>query len=408
MKIKALWFVSLLMLISCLASAQQITRCGGPTNALYINWPTYSFDVCHTSYNPYETRINTSNVQTLTSLWSDAAHLSVDTPPLVDTINPPPLVYTINAPPALVNGVFYYVSYNQVFALDAIRSTILWKFTAGDQIYSSPTIAGGDLYIGSLDGNVYALNAATGAPLWKFTTGGPVGDSATVADGAVYIAGGGGLYAVNATTGALLWAHTGDLRFQGTPAVVDGLVFIGDGGNLVAVNAVNGVLLWGAQLSQGVLNSPAAFNGIVFAGGGPSQNFFALDAFTGATLWTLGNGTTASPVIAGGTIYVATLELSDNKPVVYALDAKTGQMLRTIPVNSQVDAMAVANGVLYAALNSGYIYALDANSGALLWNAAGLALDGFPIVANGTVYVTWYNRGFTSLGAAEAFYLPKQ
>ena len=44
MKIARLFSLLLLMLTASLVSAQNVTRCGGPTNALYVNWPDFHFD----------------------------------------------------------------------------------------------------------------------------------------------------------------------------------------------------------------------------------------------------------------------------------------------------------------------------------------------------------------------------
>ena len=48
-------------------------------------------------------------------------------------------------------------------------------------------MANGVVYVGSLDNNVYALKASTGALLWKYTTGYWVGSSPAVANGVVYV-----------------------------------------------------------------------------------------------------------------------------------------------------------------------------------------------------------------------------
>ncbi len=48
-------------------------------------------------------------------------------------------------------------------------------------------MANGVVYVGSSDDNVYALNASTGALLWKYTTGNYVDSSPAVANGVVYI-----------------------------------------------------------------------------------------------------------------------------------------------------------------------------------------------------------------------------
>jgi outer membrane protein assembly factor BamB len=43
------------------------------------------------------------------------------------------------------------------------------------------------VYFGSLDNNVYALNGKTGALLWTYATGGQVWSSPAVANGVVYV-----------------------------------------------------------------------------------------------------------------------------------------------------------------------------------------------------------------------------
>ena len=70
-------------------------------------------------------------------------------------------------------------------------------------------MANGVVYVGSADCNVYALNASTGALLWSYTTGGRVFSSPAVANGVVYVIGWdtSNLYALNASTGALLWSY---------------------------------------------------------------------------------------------------------------------------------------------------------------------------------------------------------
>ena len=46
----------------------------------------------------------------------------------------------------------------------------LWSFTTAGNIYSSPAVVDGKVYVGSLDRRVYALNASNGELYWSFTT----------------------------------------------------------------------------------------------------------------------------------------------------------------------------------------------------------------------------------------------
>jgi hypothetical protein len=47
-----------------------------------------------------------------------------------------------------------------------------WSFTTAGAVSSSPAVANGVVYVGSLDYHVHALKARTGAELWSFPTGG--------------------------------------------------------------------------------------------------------------------------------------------------------------------------------------------------------------------------------------------
>jgi outer membrane protein assembly factor BamB len=77
-----------------------------------------------------------------------------------------------------------------------LTSTLLWKYTAGNSIVSSPAISGGVVYIGSDDKNLYALNATNGDKIWNFSIGGlvsggvippTVASSPAIDNGVVYI-----------------------------------------------------------------------------------------------------------------------------------------------------------------------------------------------------------------------------
>jgi uncharacterized repeat protein (TIGR01451 family) len=94
-------------------------------------------------------------------------------------------------------------------------------------VESSPAVANGVVYFGSLDRNVYALNASTGAKLWTFATGADVSSSPAVANGVVYFDSVDfNVYALNASTGAKLWSYNTGQPVFSAPAVVDGLVYI--------------------------------------------------------------------------------------------------------------------------------------------------------------------------------------
>src|SRR5271167_902558 len=81
---------------------------------------------------------------------------------------------------------------------------VLWRKQTGAAERSTPTIAGGVVFVGSSDGNLYALDANTGHGKWTFGADSAVASSATVASGRVFFSSyKGTFYAVNFADGKL-------------------------------------------------------------------------------------------------------------------------------------------------------------------------------------------------------------
>ena len=87
-----------------------------------------------------------------------------------------------------------------------------WEARLGGNL-SSPVIAGGKVFIASVDTHtVHALNAATGAKAWSYTTGGRVDSPPTIYQGRVLFGSTDGwVYCLRASDGALAW------RFRAAP-----------------------------------------------------------------------------------------------------------------------------------------------------------------------------------------------
>ena len=108
-------------------------------------------------------------------------------------------------------------------------------------------------------------------------------------------------------------------------------------------------------------------NGVVYVGS-DDHNVYALNASTGAKLWSYTTGAlvSSSPAVANGVVYVGSWDRN-----VYALNASTGAKLWSYTTGELVDSSpAVANGVVYVGSYDHNVYALNANTGALLWSYA--------------------------------------
>jgi outer membrane protein assembly factor BamB len=157
---------------------------------------------------------------------------------------------------------------NVITAGNVSTLDVAWTATTGSVVSSSPAVANGIVYVGSLDGKLYARNASTGAVKWTATTGGELVSSPAVAAGVVYVgASDGKVYARNASTGVAKWTTTIGSGVDSSPAVANGVVYDGTlDGHLVALNASTGAVEWTAPAGNFVESSPAVADGVVYVG----------------------------------------------------------------------------------------------------------------------------------------------
>jgi outer membrane protein assembly factor BamB len=92
--------------------------------------------------------------------------------------------------------------------------------------------------------------------------------------------------------------------------VANGVVYVGSADNNVyALNASTGALLWSYLTDASVVSSPAVANGVVYVAS--NDVMYALNASTGAPLWISyppGGFVVSSPVVANGVIYISSLD----------------------------------------------------------------------------------------------------
>lgn len=279
--------------------------------------------------------------------------------------------------------------------------SVKWTFKTAGPIVTTPAIADGVVYIGSMSGHLHAIDQQTGREKWNFKSRMPIASSAAVADGTVYfVSSTGSLAALDAATGQPRWVFAAEFErkfeaknlhgypsaaqtipdawdvFTSSPAVVGGRVYFGSGdGGVYAVDAKSGVLQWKFQTGDVVHASPAVANGTVYIGSWDG-NLYAIDAASGLQKWVFHGGQDpaihnqvgfqSSPAVVGGTVYVGSRDAH-----VYALDAATGRKKWDYPTSkSWVNGTpAVRDGIVYAATSdSSRFMAIDARTGSLRFN----------------------------------------
>ncbi len=171
-----------------------------PSDSSSINWSAYLFGPTHSSRNSNTKAITATNASDLTEEWQWAPE-----PPSQEG-QPPSQLF---ASPTVFDGTVYIgVNSGDFYALDEATGTVRWKrflgfleqnescgrrgTTSTATVAEDPKTGEPTVYVGAADGNLYALNAASGDTRWKSFVVSPQEDghnwsSPTVMDGRVYV-----------------------------------------------------------------------------------------------------------------------------------------------------------------------------------------------------------------------------
>ena len=171
--------------------------------------------------------------------------------------------------PALAGDQVYTISAEgDVVALNRMTLALKWKRNLHGLITSSPVVAHGALYVGSRNGAAYALDAANGDVLWEFQTGGAISSSPALAPGLVIIGSGDrNLYAIDAKTGQEKWSAATGGPVDSSPTVAGEDVFVGSfDGKLYSLRLSDGTINWSHALGGWVHSSPAVTDSTVAVG----------------------------------------------------------------------------------------------------------------------------------------------
>ena len=153
------------------------------------------------------------------------------------------------------------------------QPVLLWTYSTGGPVKSSPAIVNGRVFIGSNDTNVHAIELSSGKRLWTAPTGDSVESSPLVLNGLVYVGSSDGfLYAFNATNGQRVWRYQTEDKILGSPNwfVNAGRTNVIVGSydyKLHCLDAVTGRSNWVYESGNYINGSPAVAEGQTVFGG---------------------------------------------------------------------------------------------------------------------------------------------
>ncbi len=312
-----------------------------------------------------------------------------------------------------------------MFRHDADRSSIgeggpanlslVWKFTTGGAVMSSPTVVNGVVYFGSQDHNVYAVNAWSGNLIWKFTTNNTIESSMAVVDNKVVTgAEDGYVYCLDAYSGKMQWktfvnsdlpvTYGSAVMIRSSPAVIDDTVYIGSlDGNIYALNFTDGAVIWKYQTGGWIKSSPTVSDGAVYVTSETPDTgtIYKLNAVDGSLIWkqsipyevqfTGGNDMIGTPTVADGKVFT-----SANLRTYYCLNAQNGAVIWNF-TNPEANEFIVSspiylNGQVFI-VDKFDITSLNATTGQKIWNTfTGDEYYVSPSYADGKIYLVTSER----------------
>ncbi|HUD71009.1 MAG TPA: PQQ-binding-like beta-propeller repeat protein, partial [Dongiaceae bacterium] len=129
---------------------------------------------------------------------------------------------------------------------------VKWSFKTGGPVVGSPVVAGGVVYVASLDTQLYAIDQETGKEKWKFKSRLPIASTPAITEDTVFfVSSTGALAAIDRAAGTPKWVFVAEYEkkfeaknlhgfppaaqtvpdawdlFLSSPAVAGGRVFFG-------------------------------------------------------------------------------------------------------------------------------------------------------------------------------------
>lgn len=278
--------------------------------------------------------------------------------------------------------LFATTAYGELIALDAGTGQVVWRQRFDSPATGAPTVSQGVVYAVGRDGSAFAVDAADGKVRWMV----PGAPSATGVMGAAGPAitdrsvilpfTSGGLVGVLKQTGYRLWdapvtgqrfgrGYQGLTDITGDPVVVGERIYVGTAaGRTAAIDAASGARIWTA--TEGAMNPPLVVGGSVFVVNDEAR-LVRLDAETGALIWAVEmpywdndkprkrKAITAhyGPVLAGGRLVVA-----GGDGQLRLFDPASGTMTGGVAIpGGAASAPALAGGMLYVVNGAGQLLA---------------------------------------------------
>jgi outer membrane protein assembly factor BamB len=274
----------------------------------------------------------------------------------------------VEFPAVVADGIAYVANARgTIRALDMRTGDVVWRHdTPHGKMASSPAVWGTTLVVHGMDGHVWILRRSDGKLLWHYTAGSPIESSPVVIGKGIDVFGAwnGTVTALDLRTHRVRWRRAFGCKITSSAAYADSTIYLGDYcGRMLALRAANGALRWSRSVNGRIYGTPAVAAGRVFV---PSSTGGSLTAFStrGARLWSRSTGSYvySSPAVAHGRVFFGSYN-----GVFYGLLARNGRTLWTHSTGGPISGAAVVvDGVAYAGSFAHRILGVNAATGGVV------------------------------------------
>ncbi|MCA9087420.1 MAG: PQQ-binding-like beta-propeller repeat protein [Planctomycetaceae bacterium] len=213
---------------------------------------------------------------------------------------------------------------------------LLWEVASPDGVTSTPVIADGRVYVGTLSGDLLCLELDTGKEVWKYQTGVDVPPN-ELAPG-----------------------------FNSPLTLAPKTVLAGDDqGTMHAVDRASGEKKWSfATLGEIVGGGAIVGDRLIF--GSHAEKLFALSLETGEPIWSVD---TQGPVNGTPTVVDHfTFITGCSEPLMHVIDTNSGEKVGGIPLDALLLASAAErDGILYFGTDAGAVHAINWKEKQSVW-----------------------------------------
>lgn len=305
--------------------------------------------------------------------------------------------YEIYSSPAIGLGrVFIGSTDGKVYSIDLADGRKIWEFDTGDDIEASPLLLDETIYIGSLSGDFFSLDAHSGQVLWKHNIDNPIYGSANWArmpnsqENLILVGSyDNRMYCFEAETGKLKWTYETDHYINGAPAT-DGenVVFGGCDEYLHIVSVVDGTKKGEVWAGSYIAGSAALVDNRAYLGHYDNK-LVCIDIADQKIVWEYEDKEHGGPFFSSPAVGKDRILIGSRDGFLHCVNRETGQKIWTFRTRDEVDSSPVIAGdsVVVGSID-GRLYIVNLDDGKEIWSyEIGAAIIGCPAVTGGFIVI---------------------